>query len=471
MKQLTGLDASWIYTESTRTPQHVTGLYVYDPSKVEGGVSFDDIVEMFTERLNRAPTFRRKLVRVPLDIDHPYWVQADDFDIEFHLRQLALPKPGDWEQLCIQVGRLHARPMDLRRPPWEVTVIEGINGVEGLPKGCFAIAWKTHHSAIDGVSGVEIVNAVHDSEPDPKPEPGDDIDDWRPEEPPSTMGMTARAAAHMALNPFKAARSMARVVPSLAPLVGQARRGELPPMLVPPTRFNVEIGTRRVFDGRQVSLAEVKRWRNAVEGVTVNDAMLTIVGGAMMRYLDDKGELPEASLTTIIPVSTRTPEQMGTAGNQVTAVPASLFTDIVDPLERMAAVRVGTMQSKELANGVGAEALSQVSEFTPGLLVGLGSRATARLARRVPFNTAVTNVPGSPVPLYLSGAEMVQQWGMGPNLHGMALMHAICSYRGILMIAFNGCGDAIPDPRFYADCLQESIDEISAVVEKRGAAT
>lgn len=464
MQQLTGLDASWVYTESARTPQHVTGLYVYDPSKVKKGVSFDDIVATFSARLNRTPTFRRKLVRVPLDIDHPYWTQADDFDIEFHLRQVALPSPGDWNQLCLQVGRLHARQMDLRRPPWEVTVVEGLDAVEGLPPGCFAIVWKTHHSAIDGVSGVEIVNAVHDNEPHPTASPDDDIDASSPEPVPSVVSITARGATRMLLNPFNAARSMARVVPSLAPFVGQLRRGDLPPMRVPPTRFGTEIGTRRVFDGRRVALTEIKRWRHAVEGATVNDAMLTIVGGTLMRYLGDKDELPDASLTAMIPVSTRTTEQMGTAGNQITAVPASLFTTVDDPLERLAAVSEGSRQSKQLAKGVGAQALSQMSEFTPGLLIGLGSRALPRIANRMPFNTAVTNVPGSPVPLYLSGAEMVQQWGMGPNLHGMALMHAICSYRGTMMIAFNGCGDALPDPRVYADCLQESIDEISAAV-------
>ncbi len=180
MRQLTGMDASFLYAETATTPNHISGLYLYDPSTAPGGtVPFGDILDTFQSRLRRAASFRQRLVRVPLDMDHPYWVQDGAFDLEFHVRQLALPKPGDWRQLRVQTARLHARPLDLTRAPWEITVIEGLDDVEGLPKGSFALMWKTHHAVIDGASGIEILNAVHDLSADPTPDEGPD--DWRPE--------------------------------------------------------------------------------------------------------------------------------------------------------------------------------------------------------------------------------------------------------------------------------------------------
>ena len=166
MQQLTGIDTLFLTQETERTPLHISPLLIYDPSTAPGGsVRFKDILRLFESRLHLAPIFRRKLVQVPFDLDYPYWVETEDFDLEFHVRHIALPRPGDWRQLCIQVARLHARILDRSHPLWEAYVIEGLDNIEGLPKGSFALFLKMHHAAIDGVAGAEIIGAIHDTEP------------------------------------------------------------------------------------------------------------------------------------------------------------------------------------------------------------------------------------------------------------------------------------------------------------------
>ena len=455
MRQLSGMDASFLYSETPSTPNHISGLYLYDPSSAPGGrVSFATIVETIAGRLGRAASFRQRLVRVPLDIDPPYWVQDGAFDLEFHVREIALPAPGDWRQLCVQTARLHARPLDLTRAPWEITVIGGLDNIDGLATGSFALMWKTHHAAIDGASGIEILNAVHDLSPDPAP--CDDGDDWRPEPIPGAAELAARAAINAVKNPMRAQRALARMAPALAPFMRGVRRGVIR-LQAPPTRFNVPVTAHRVFDGTIVPLADLKQMKAAVPGATINDAVLSIVGGGLRTYLLDKNELPADSLVTMVPISIRTKEQQGTAGNQVSMMAASLATDVDDPVERLAAVHRSTTESKELTEAIGARTLSELSELAPGLLVGIGSRAAARVTGRMPFNTTITNVPGSPAALYFCGARMERMYGLGPILNGAGLFHVVGSYERNVAISFTACRELIPDPGFYTSCIVDAL--------------
>jgi diacylglycerol O-acyltransferase len=465
MHQLSGMDASFLYSETPSTPNHISGLYLYDPGSAPGGrVSFATILDTIAARLGRAASFRQRLVRVPLDMDHPYWVQDGAFDLEFHVREIALPAPGDWRQLCIQTARLHARPLDLTRAPWEITVISGLDNVDGLAKGSFALMWKTHHAAIDGASGIEILNAVHDLSPDPAPD--DDVDDWRPEPIPSALELTVRAAANAVRNPMRAQRALGRMVPAIAPVVRGVRRGVIR-LQAPPTRFNVPVTAHRVFDGTIVPLADLKQMKSAVPGATLNDAVLSVVGGALRAYLLDKGELPDESLVTMVPISTRTKEQQGTAGNQVSMMAASLATDVEDPRDRLVAVHRSTTESKALTEAIGARTLTELSELAPGLLVGIGSRAAARMTGRTTFNTTITNVPGPPVPLYFCGARMERMYGLGPILNGAGLFHVVGSYDGNVAISATACRELLPDPAVYIDCIDGALGALRAATSTR----
>ncbi len=185
MQQLTGQDAMFLHIELDGFPMHIGGVSIYDQStSPTGKVRFKDILAMFESRLDRSPIFRRKIASVPLNLDQPYWVDDDKFDLEFHVRHIALPAPGDWRQLCIQVARLHARPLDRNAPLWEAYVIEGLNNVEGVPKGSFAMYLKVHHAAMDGASGVKFFAAFNDMSPEPPAAPPPSP--WRPQAAPKT---------------------------------------------------------------------------------------------------------------------------------------------------------------------------------------------------------------------------------------------------------------------------------------------
>jgi WS/DGAT/MGAT family acyltransferase len=460
MQQLSGQDASFLYAETPTTPNHVAGVYIYDQSTAPGGlVTFKGILAYLEERLQLARTFRERVVRVPFDLDHPYWIEDECFDLEFHVRHIALPRPGNWRQLCIQAARLHARPLDLNRPLWEMTVVEGLDEVEGLPPGCFAIVWKTHHAAIDGMSGIEMINAVHAGAPGTP-------DTWKPEPVPPPLPLLARAGAHAMTNPWRASQTMARMMPGLPTMARQMSRRDTRPATVPRTRFNGPVTGHRVFDGRSVPLADAKRIKSSLPGATVNDVALASVGGALRRYLLDKGELPDKPLVAMIPISVRTDQERTAAGNRVSMMMASLATNVDDPVERLKAVTTATHQSKEFANAVGARNLTELSQYVPGLLIGLGSRALGsralgRVPMRMPFNTTVTNVPGSQVPLYFAGARMVASYGMGPIVHGMGLINIISSYDGSFIFSFTACREMMPDPAFYAACFEDSFNELA----------
>ena len=464
MEQLSGMDASFLYFETPNQPMHIGGLCVYDPATAPGGfVRFKDILGTIESRLHLARTFRQRVVRVPLDLDHPYWVNDADFDIEFHVRHIALPKPGDWRQLCIQTARLHARPLDTTKPLWEFYVIEGLDNVGGLPDGSFAIVSKIHHAAIDGVSGAEITGAIHDLEPNGAVPPP--TGPWLADRDPSAAELMMRTWANNVRQPFRFARVLADTVPAVARVTRGVREERFTATHpVPRTRFNGTVSPHRVVDGRSFNLGVIKGIRKAVPGATVNDVVLTVVGGALRRYLSAHNELPETSTVAMAPISVRDKNQKGAQGNRVSAMAVQLHSDIPDPLDRLNTVNAGTVRSKALTEAVGAKLMTDFSQFIPSSLAGLAARLYTRagLANRIRpvFNCVVTNVPGPQVPLYSGGARLVTQFGLGPVVDGMALIHPVFSYCGEITISFTSCREIMPDPEFYAACIEESFHEL-----------
>jgi WS/DGAT/MGAT family acyltransferase len=242
---------------------------------------------------------------------------------------------------------------------------------------------------------------------------------------------------------------------------------------VPRTRFNGKVSPHRVFDGRSFKLSDIRAIKNAVEGATVNDAVITIIGGALNKYLSAKKELPKDSLIAMAPISVRPKDQQKAAGNQVSAMSVAVRSDIVDPLERLQAVYESTTNSKEMTNAIGASTLTDYSQFIPSTVAGLAARLYTNLglANRVTpfFNTVITNVPGPQVPLYMTGARLVTQFGLGPILDGMGIIHPIFSYCGEITISFTSCREMMPDPDFYAQCIEDSFNELKAATEGKGA--
>ncbi len=470
MKQLSGLDASFLYLETGNMPMHIGGLAIYDQSTAPGGaVTFKDILRFFEKRVHKARAFRQRLVTVPMSLDYPYWIDDPDFDLEFHVRHIALPKPGDWRQLCIQAARLHARPLDTNRPLWEAYVIEGLDNVAGVPEGSFALVTKFHHAAIDGVSGAEISAAIHDTSPEDTVEAPEN--DWNPERFPTAMELLGRTAVTTAKKPFEFASLVARNVPT----AWRFGRGLLSKELnltmnVPRTRFNGNVSPHRVFDGRSFSLDEIRAIKGRVEGATVNDVIVSVCGGALRRYLESKGELPEESLVAMAPVSARPEEMRKAAGNMVSTMSLPVRSDIADPLERLRAVHGESEKAKRLTRTLGTSLATEAAHFLPSTTSGLIATAYGRygLAKRLPpmYNTIITNVPGPNFPLYSMGSQMVASFGLGPVVHGIGLFQPVIGYNGQITVSAISCREMMPDPEFYCDCLTEAFEDLKNAAKK-----
>jgi len=406
-----------------------------------------------------------KLVNVPLNLDHPYWVSDGHFDPEFHIRHLALPKPGDWRQLCIMISRLMARPLDRDHPLWEAYIIEGLDDVEGMPKGSFAVFSKVHHAAIDGATGTEMTAAVHDLTPNYK-FTGDSVA-IPAEQEPGTWDLLVRAQINTLKWPFNFISVARNTVPGMAKVLAMWMRGKLEDVYkVPRTRFNSTISPYRVFDAVTFSLQEIKDIKNTQPGVTVNDVAISLCGGALRKYLEAHQELPEESLVAMVPVNVRTAVEKDSGGNVVSFMRMQVRSDIEDPLTRLQAVHESSREAKVLANAVDARAMTDYNQFIPSTLTAQAARLASSwgLANRIKpvFNCVITNVPGPQVPLYSTGAKMVASFGAGPLADGLALMHVIGSYCGQFTISVTSCRKIMPDPEFYSQCLQDSFDELQA---------
>ena len=476
MQQLSAQDASFVYLETPHTPMHIGSVGIYDPSTAPGGfVRFKDILDFIGQRLQGARSFRQRLVRVPFDLDHPYWIEDPEFDIEFHVRHIALPKPGDWRQLCIQVARLHARPMDLSKPLWEFTVVEGLDNIEGLPPGCFALVSKVHHAAIDGMSGVEMSAAVHDL--DANMTPPDRPDAWEPENMPRVAELLSRSYVNSLIQPMRVMETIGRSLPGMAKLTAQVGKGDISirnARPAPKTRFNGKVSAHRVWDAVPFKLAKIRAIKEAVPDATVNDVILSIVGGALGIYLKDKAELPTDTLTAMAPISVRGEGEKAALGNLVSAMVVGLGTQIEDPLERLRFVHGEAMNSKAMTNAVGAKTLADYSKLVPSGLAGLAARLYTRVgaanAHAPLYNCVVTNVPGSRVPLYFCGAKMVAMYGTGPVFDGMGLINPVYSYGDTIAVSFTCDRDMMPDPDRYADALRSSFTALKAATAKPAAA-
>ena len=474
MRQLSWTDDMMLRAETPSAPLQIQLLLIYDPSTAPGGkVTFKGILEELDARLHLADVFRRRLTELPGGFHRPYWVDDPNFDLEYHVRHIGLPQPGDWRQLCIQTARLFARQIDLRRPPWEITVIEGLNSVPGVPKGSFAMALKLHHCAVDGMASVQMIAALHDLAAD-SPRPAGPDSRWQPGPLPSTVDLLSRTAVNAVLQPLRAGTVLASSAPNavraLASLPGKlvggvvsrVARGEVP-SFPPKTRFNQTVSPHRVFEARFHDLADFKRIKASVPGATINDVALAYVGGALRAYLDGHGELPDESLVAACPMSMRKAGDTSSNGNVLFGRLQTLGTDIADPLKRLEAIAESTAASRSESDSTRTQLLELIGTV-PTSLLGM----TAKAASALPFsgptiaNTTVTNVPGPTEPLFFSGARLVRVAGLGPLVAGLNLIHVVASYNGTLSISATADRDSLPDPARYAECMEQAFQELLA---------
>ena len=433
MRQLSGHDASFLYSDTQHANANVTFVQIYDQGTAPGGqVRFKTILAHIQSRLHRSPIFRSKLLRVPLELDEPYWVEDETFDLEYHVRHIALPHPGDWRQFCIQASRIHARALDLQRPLWEIYVIEGLDSITDLPPGSFALLTKIHHAAIDVESRNEFIEVLHDTtRRPPKQVPAEP---WFPERAPGAASLLCRAGVHLAFSPVRLLNPLRRAAPAA---LAFARDVLHPDHALTATRFNAVVSPHRVFDTRRFMLEEFERIRSLVAGATVNDAVLAVCAGGLRRYLGAHAELPQADLPAVVPLD------IGTGGDAPAASRRILLgTPIADAVERLAWI-------------AGQTALPPPPEIRGDM--------------PLPCCT-ITHVPGPAVPVYLHGARMTYCSAILPIADGMGLVFAVTGYDGRIVVSPTSCRELIPDPHAFTQCVRDSFQEYLALGDRAEAA-
>jgi diacylglycerol O-acyltransferase / wax synthase len=471
MQQLTGLDAAFLALETANSTGHVGGVSILDPSGIPAPLTLARLTEVVAARVPLVPVLRRKLLTVPLGLDQPYWVDDPNFDIEYHVREIALPRPGSEAQLTEQVSRLHARPLDRSKPLWEIYLITG------LARRRAAVYTKIHHSAIDGASGAELLTILLDLTPDGRELPAQEP--FVPAKPPGYAALTALAAARLAYKPVQTVRftnELVRVLPTLAPalsnlvggLLGLNRGdGEVIPTTpgrAPATPFNRPITAHRRIALRSVDLDSVKAVKNAF-GVSVNDVVMAMCAGALRRWLADRDALPDMPLIAMIPVSVRDPASKAAMGNKVSAMLAALPTNVDDPAERVAVVHAATKIAKAQHAAIPQGLVDQVSEFSPPALTARAARvvfATGVLHRLPPFNLCISNVPGPNVPVYLCGAKLLAHYPVSVITDGQGLNITLVGYLGRLHFGLVSCRELVPDLDALADYL---VAELATLVK------
>lgn len=467
---MSGLDASFLYFETPTMHMHVVGTVVLDPSTAPGEWSPQTVAERLRDRLELIPPFRRRLQKSALRLHHPVWLDVANVDVEDHLSATTCPEPGGDAELAQVVAEFAGRQLDRSRPLWEVLV------VQGLARGRAAIAIKVHHSTVDGVGAANVLGALFDLDPTGRTEQQiAELAALQESTRPTQTPMLNRVA-HTALGVATRPLGLVRLVPTAARSVGRLARvrtsetsgtGGAVPFAAPRAPFNGRISGDRVVAFADLSVNDLKAVK-AVLGGTFNDVVIALCGGAFRTYLEKRGDLPSTSLIAVCPVSVRTDEG---GGNAVSAMFTTLGTDIADPVERYAAVRLANDVGKADHEAIGGSLLQQAAEIAPPNMTAFAARAysAVRMADLHPVvhNVIISNVPGPPVQIYFAGAAIEALYPLGPVLEGPGLNITVVSYRDRVGFGFIGCARRIPDLPDLAAAVPEALAELMAAAQQQ----
>jgi diacylglycerol O-acyltransferase / wax synthase len=452
LDRLSSIDASFLTNETSSAHMHVGAVTIFEGPPP----SYDDFIQHVESRLHLVPRFRQKLAFPPIETGRPFWVDDPTFNISYHVRHSALPSPGSEEQLRNITGRLFSQALDRSKPLWEIWL------VQGLEKNRFALITKTHHALVDGVAGVDIATVLFDVKPVPDPIEPDTK--WVAKPQPSTAEMGARGISELAETPFKLAeramratrhpRRAARKALEAGEALAEVAWNFTNP--APDVPLNVEIGSHRRFAWSRAELDDYKRIKNTFGG-TVNDVVLTVVSGALRRWLQRRGIRTQGlELRALVPVSIRT-EDEGHLGNRIAAMRGPLPVYVEDPVKRLQVVRAAMDGLKESKQALGAEVISRFNDFAPPTLLAQASRIN--FSTRL-FNLIVTNVPGPQIPLYILGRELQDVFPVAflPENHAMAI--AVMSYNGGIDFGLLADYDSMEDVDLIADSLSDALTEL-----------
>jgi WS/DGAT/MGAT family acyltransferase len=456
-ERLTNLDASFFYLEEPGTPMHVAGLLVLETPP--GGA--DALADLVAARLPLVPRYRQRVVEVPGQLANPVWVDDPEFNLDYHVRRSGLPRPGTEAQLLDLVSRLTSRPLDRRRPLWEVYL------VEGLADGRVAVVTKTHPALVDGLSAIDIGQVLLDVAPDaPTPDPVE----WLPKRPPSGPELVLQALDEYRRRPSSAVETVrsavgdvrstaARLTGLAGGLLRTVRTAVLP---APSSPLNAPAGRQRRVALARADLEDVKKIRKA-HGGTVNDVLLNLVTGALREWLLSRGEpvVSGTSVRALVPISVQ--DDATVTGSQVTSYLVDLPVGEPNPRVRLTRLSYAMRGSAQRGRSLGAANLIALTGFAPPTLHALGARAARGLSRRM-FNLVVTNVPGPQVPLYAAGGRMLEVFPVVPLASGQGLAIGMTSYHGQVFFGLNADRDSVGDVDVLADLIEQEVAELVETV-------
>lgn len=476
MKQLSGLDELFLALETNTQSMHVAALGIYDPSTAPSGqVRLRDILAHIQRRLDIAPVFRRRLVTVPFNVGRPYWVGDARIDLEYHVRHIALPQPGDWRQLCIQIARLHSQPLDRSKPLWQAYVIEGLNHVEGTPPGSFAMYIKFHHAAVDGDTSAQILRAMHTliSVPEHHEQARSRVVD----SPPTGVELGARAVGNIVPRSVRMWNTGVAAGMKLTALVTESvfrrltrRSGSFKheffeqlglPRVLGKSRFDGAVSSRRMVEGVSLSLPIMQRIRTRVEGATINDVFLAVVGGAMRDYLVACGEPADASFAAGVPTLARDTLPGTDTTSQIGLSRVAMHMEIANPLERLKAICRDGKSARQTTDILGRSLVKQLADEMPTRM----STALIQKFLSAYLSSTVSNVRGPDVPMYLAGARLKRFYPLGLVMDGIGLSVSGFSYCDELWVTVVSCRKMLPDPEKFAALLKVNLSLLADAVE------
>ncbi|MFG0382893.1 wax ester/triacylglycerol synthase family O-acyltransferase [Pseudomonas sp. zbq_18] len=473
MKQLSPMDSHFFYFETPNQPMVIGSLWLCDQSAAPNGiVRYKEILQYVGDRLNTTSMFRRRLAQAPLRLDDPYWLEDESFDLEYHVRHVGLPQPGDWRQLCIFTARTMSRTLDMDRAPWEIYIIEGLNNVKGVPENSFAVLIRFHHAYVDGKSALELSTAL--MEDTPQHEFGKRSNVEYVERVPTPLEMWARTTPRLIGQSLRSLKAGLGVTQKSVELLAQLRGDARPEQRrVPQTLFNTAVSPHRAYGGHVWRLQDLKRIRKLNPDASLNDVIISIIGGGLRRYLLKHDKLPtEGSLVSMCPVSLRAEETRKDGGNMISAMYIAIGTDIDDPITRLAAVHRRTLRGIPLAKDVLYDLGNSAGELVPPSVRAMAAwvQAKTRLLSRVPFiNTIITNVPGIPgtVPRYFAGARILSIFPLVPVCDGMAISHGITGIYDNINLGVLADRSVMADMDFYIGCIEASTEQYLKLAEQQ----
>jgi diacylglycerol O-acyltransferase len=476
LHQVDSEDAAFLFMEKADNPAHLGLVALYDQSGCDGAViRFQHILKHMQNRLSSAPVFQQKVKRVAGDMDYPYWVEDNNFDLEYHVRHLALPKPGDWRQLCIQISRLHSRPLDIRRPLWELYIIEGLDQVTDLPEGSFALYFKIHHCAMDEFTAIELLESLHETIANPRQHEHNatQITRLRAREP-GTLDIVAQVLSgnivrsiRFSLQSLKHRRFISKQLVKLA-----VRR--LPRLTAANsagdeqhTRFKASPGSARVFEGGFYHRSVLDKFISIVPGANMDHALAVVCGEATRAYLANKDGLENVNLSAQLQVDLRNAGAHALSGNKMALQHIELYTGVDNLVERLYAIVGSNVSASEDELERRGHDIRAVYENIPAPLLSMIGRWSKHELRSLEAggSCGISTLVGPDQPVYLLGAKLSGLTSVSPLYKGCGLMYSASQYGDKIALSFTSGRDILPDPENLMACLRETMEQIDLLSE------